>query len=95
MDASHESCRDRFECSCSELDAVVAACRAEGAYGARLTGAGWGGCAVALVPSSRVNAFLRGVSKRYYGGDGTSVADPTRLFATAPAAGAAAAVLVR
>ncbi|TKR96084.1 hypothetical protein L596_010155 [Steinernema carpocapsae] len=49
MKASHESLRDLYECSCAELDDVVSKCEAAGALGARLTGAGWGGCAVALV----------------------------------------------
>lgn len=39
MDASHASCRDLYECSCAELDELVAQARAAGALGARLTGA--------------------------------------------------------
>jgi galactokinase len=50
MDASHASLRDDYEVSSDALDAMVAAMRqAPGCYGARLTGAGFGGCAVALV----------------------------------------------
>lgn len=46
---SHASLRDRYQCSSSELDWFVdRASRAEGVEGARLTGAGWGGCAIAL-----------------------------------------------
>lgn len=50
LDASHQSLRDDFEVSCAELDAVAAAARATGAWGARLTGAGFGGSLLALVP---------------------------------------------
>lgn len=45
---SHESLRDDFEVSCAELDAVVDTARQAGATGARLTGAGFGGCAIVL-----------------------------------------------
>jgi galactokinase len=49
MRASHASLRDDFEVSTPELDALVEALRESGAIGARLTGGGFGGCAVALV----------------------------------------------
>jgi len=49
LDASHESCRRRYECSAPELDLVVRAARRAGAWGARLTGAGWGGAVLVLV----------------------------------------------
>jgi galactokinase len=50
--ASHISLRDDFEVSCPELDAAVAAALENGASGARLTGAGLGGCAIALGASA-------------------------------------------
>ncbi|HEY7193104.1 MAG TPA: galactokinase, partial [Gemmatimonadales bacterium] len=46
---SHESCRRLYDCSSPELDTVVAAAKRAGAWGARLTGAGWGGAAIVLV----------------------------------------------
>jgi galactokinase len=53
MAASHASLREDFEVSTPALDAVVAELTAApGVYGARLTGAGFGGCAVALADSS-------------------------------------------
>jgi galactokinase len=53
MSASHESLRDDFEVSAPELDAVVAAALRAGALGARMTGAGFGGSAIALVAADR------------------------------------------
>ncbi|GAB48311.1 galactokinase [Mobilicoccus pelagius] len=50
MDASHESLRVDYEVSCVELDVAVEAARAAGALGARMTGGGFGGSAIALVP---------------------------------------------
>jgi galactokinase len=58
MDASHESLRDVYRVSCPELDAVVDAARAmPGVFGARMTGAGFGGCAVALVDARAAGGF--------------------------------------
>jgi galactokinase len=50
LDASHESLRHDFEVSCPELDVAVEACRAHGALGSRMTGGGFGGSAIALLP---------------------------------------------
>lgn len=49
MFESHESLRRLYECSSPELDTVVSAAKRAGAWGARLTGAGWGGAAIVLV----------------------------------------------
>ncbi len=49
LDASHASLRDDYEVSCEELDTAVAAARTAGALGARMTGGGFGGSAIALV----------------------------------------------
>ncbi|MBN2164041.1 MAG: galactokinase [Pontiellaceae bacterium] len=54
---SHETSRTAFENSCDELDIVVAAAREAGALGARLSGGGWGGSAVALVHASEADAI--------------------------------------
>lgn len=56
LDASHRSLKNDFEVSTAELDAVVEAARRGGAVGARLTGGGFGGCAIALVPAGSAKA---------------------------------------
>lgn len=63
--ASHESLRDDYEVSCAELDAVVAECLAHGALGARMTGGGFGGSAIALVREGDVEACLQAVTHRF------------------------------
>jgi galactokinase len=63
LDASHVSMRDDFEISVPELDLAVETAQANGAIGARMTGGGFGGSAIALVPShalSRVQVALDG-----------------------------------
>jgi len=66
MDASHESLRNDFEVSCRELDILVElAQNHQGTYGARMTGAGFGGCIVALVRPDAAEDFSESVAKRY------------------------------
>lgn len=66
MAESHRSLRDDFEVSCRELDAMVdvaAAC--DGVYGARMTGGGFGGCAIALVDAAHTEAIVRTLKAGY------------------------------
>jgi galactokinase len=66
MNASHDSLRDDFEVSSDELNAMVAcAHRHQVCYGARMTGAGFGGCAVALVRADGVQDFAATVAACY------------------------------
>ncbi|XP_072326783.1 N-acetylgalactosamine kinase isoform X2 [Scyliorhinus torazame] len=89
MNQSHASCRDMYECSCPELDQLVDICVQSGAVGSRLTGAGWGGCAVSMVPTSKLDSFLSKVQEVYYRADIQRAALQTHsLFATQPGAGA-------
>jgi len=61
MDASHDSLRDDYEVSARELDLVVDAARRAGALGARMTGGGFGGSAIALVREGDVDAVAAAV----------------------------------
>jgi galactokinase len=62
---SHRSLADDFAVSTRELDLLVALAVEGGAYGARLTGAGFGGCIVALVAASESEAMVGNVVDRY------------------------------
>ncbi|GMU93828.1 MAG: galactokinase [Candidatus Hydrogenedentota bacterium] len=66
MDASHRSCAEDFGVSCAELDELVEAARQSGSIGSRLTGAGFGGCTVHLVPDEKLGQFRDGVISAYY-----------------------------
>jgi galactokinase len=66
MTESHVSLRDDFEVSRPELDAMVEIARAQpGCYGARMTGAGFGGCAVGLTDAAKAEAFAHDVARAY------------------------------
>jgi galactokinase len=65
MSESHASLRDDFAVSTPELDLLVTLLTDAGAYGARLTGAGFGGCVVALAPHGAPASFLATVCNRY------------------------------
>ncbi|HEY62475.1 MAG TPA: galactokinase [Anaerolineae bacterium] len=67
MDASHVSLREDYQVSSGELDLMVSIARErKGCYGARMTGAGFGGCVVALVEKDEVEPFVENVSIEYY-----------------------------
>ncbi len=65
MTASHVSLRDDYEVSAPELDTAVDAALAAGALGARMTGGGFGGSAIALVRRDRVDGVSAGVSAAF------------------------------
>lgn len=66
LNETQDSCRDVYECSCPELDELCSLARSAGAYGSRLTGAGWGGCSVHLVPADKVEAVKSKWVNEYY-----------------------------
>ena len=65
LNASHESLAVDFLVSTPELDTLVGILRSEGAYGARLTGAGFGGCVVALADSTNAEGIAQRSAARY------------------------------
>ena len=65
LDASHTSLRDDYEVSCDELDLAVRTARDSGALGARMTGGGFGGSAIALVRHDRVDQVAAAVDSAF------------------------------
>lgn len=79
-------------CSIHSLKSLLffSECRKSGAVGSRLTGAGWGGCAVSMVPSGKVESFLKAVRDAYYTPDPRRAAmEEQSLFVSKPGGGAA------
>jgi galactokinase len=66
LNESQRSCRDNFDCSTQDLDLICMYARDAGSLGSRLTGAGWGGATVHLVPSGKVYAVRDALRKEYY-----------------------------
>ncbi|KAM3591939.1 uncharacterized protein V6R79_009769 [Siganus canaliculatus] len=83
MVESHNSLRDLYEVSCSELDELVStAMEVEGVYGSRMTGGGFGGCTVTLLKADAVDRTILHIQKQYSG-------TPT-FYVTTPSEGARA-----
>jgi galactokinase len=82
MDASHASLRDDYEVSAPELDRVVEAAREAGALGARMTGGGFGGSAIALVEVDAIDAVAAAVARAF---DEAGFTAPAFLVAEASA----------
>jgi len=59
------SLRNDFEVSCDELDLLVDLSLKEGALGARMTGAGFGGCIIAILHKSLINKFQKNITQEY------------------------------
>ena len=68
FNASHVSMRDDFEISCTELDLAVETATTQGALGARMTGGGFGGSAIALVPTEDTQEVTAAVMRAFADG---------------------------
>ncbi len=66
MNASHQSCDRNYDISTPELNTLVSIMLESGALGARLTGAGFGGCAIALVHDEDIQIIVDNIVKLYY-----------------------------
>ncbi|MCP4374751.1 MAG: galactokinase, partial [bacterium] len=85
MYASHASLRDDYEVSCKELDEIVSqASELEGVYGARMTGGGFGGCAIILAGADHAETITRKITDSYT----TKFGHSCVIFPTRAAAGA-------
>jgi len=88
MYASHASLRDDYQVSCTELDVIVDTAKsippADGMFGCRMTGAGFGGCAVSLVKTDAVKRIKRKFEENYEKKTGRHAA----IFSSRPAGGA-------
>lgn len=93
LSESHASLRDDLEVSRPELDELADLALEAGAAGARLTGAGFGGCIVAVVAQETEPAVRARLLDRYYGPRGVRDTLPAHLFTAPPSAGAAVARL--
>ena len=91
MNGSHASLAEDYEVSIPELDDLVSLAREGGAVGARLTGAGMGGCIVALAPESTVGRVVDRLAGGFYSGRGWSGSLEDHMFVAEPSEGASVA----
>jgi galactokinase len=90
LDASHVSMRDDFEITNEALNVMVNIARRQpGCYGARMTGGGFGGCAVALVDAGKAENFAATVADEYQAESGLTPS----VYVCSPSQGAEAMVL--
>jgi len=84
---SHVSLRNDYEVSCAELDQLVAIAESAGAVGARLTGAGFGGCTLAACSTTAVDGVMEALAREFYAPRGVSDLGDV-LFTATPSDGA-------
>ncbi|XP_046390453.1 N-acetylgalactosamine kinase-like [Ischnura elegans] len=78
MNSSHASLKDLYECSHPQLDQLVDICQKK-CFGARLTGAGWGGCVVALTTEKDADNFVEFLKENFYEGLMHSTGDNKKI----------------
>src|SRR5881394_852864 len=86
LNESHASLRELYEVSSTHLDVICETARGHAScHGARLTGAGFGGCAIAFVDAQRVDDFIADIRPRYE----ARTYKKSEFFVVTPSAGAA------
>jgi galactokinase len=85
MNESHESLANDYDVSCAELNVMVRIARSLGAYGARMTGGGFGGCTISLIDAERASEFREALARAYARETGIV----PQLYDGTPVAGAA------
>ncbi len=93
LETSHRSLRDDYEVSTPELDEVVAIAIESGAAGARLTGAGLGGCAIAVCDPDHEPGVLAALEERFYAARAVEPPLADHLFMARPSAAASVTLL--
>lgn len=92
MNASQDSCRDLYMCSCPEIDQVCAIARENGSFGSRLSGAGWGGSTVHLTTEDNVANLISAIKNEFYRKTYPNIAEEElddAIISTKPSSGAA------
>ena len=84
LDASHTSMRDDFEITVPTVDLAVETARRAGALGARMTGGGFGGCILALIPAGEFGGIFHQVTTAF----ANAGSEPPLQFVAVPSAGA-------
>jgi len=94
MSASHQSLAEDYDVSSPALDAMVSVAEdGPGCFGARVTGGGFAGCAVALVAAAEVEAFCHHVQSTYTAPSEQPATAPVALYPVRPAPGATVTVI--
>ncbi len=88
MNQGHESARYDFEISCPELNHLTQLAMEAGALGSRLTGAGFGGCTVNLLPRCKRDAFIQLITEQFYTWVDPEGAGDNHIFSSSPGNGA-------
>jgi galactokinase len=68
MSLSHQDAKNLYEISTPELDCLCGLALLNGAFGSRLTGAGFGGCTISVIENNNVSEFIKNLTKQYFHG---------------------------